>query len=110
MGRMATTRALVIAVVLGSVAAPARGDSFSVRDVDKQAHVAVSYGLTLTGAVVARRFDVKRWQAVTIAAAATMALGTFKELVLDDAYSWGDQLANGIGTGAATIVVFSFRL
>lgn len=104
------TGGVASALLILALAAPARADDFSVRDVDKQAHMAVSYGMTLTGAVVARRFEVKRWQAVAIAAAATLTLGTFKELVLDDAYSWGDQLANGIGTGAAAALVLSFQL
>jgi len=104
-------RASVIAACLAA-ATPARADShgLSLRDVDKQAHVAVSYGLTLTGAVVLRRYRVPRWQAVLIAAAATLALGTFKELVLDDPYSWGDQGANTIGAAAAAGLVLAFRL
>lgn len=97
-------------VVLLLLAGEARGDGFSARDVDKQAHMAVSYGLTLSSSVVMRRYGVRRWQAVAIAAAATLVLGTFKELVLDDPYSWGDQLANTIGTGTAAAVVFTFRL
>ncbi len=107
---MPVMRAPIAAAVLVALAAPARADSFSLRDVDKQAHVAVSYALTLTGSVVLRRFRVPRWQAVAIAAAATMVLGTFKELALDDEYSWGDQLGNGIGTSAAAVLVLSLRL
>jgi hypothetical protein len=102
-------RALAV-LLLACAVAPARADSFSPRDVDKQAHMSVSYGLTLTGAIVAERFDVERWQAVAIAAAATMARGTFKELVLDEQYDWNDQLANGIGTTTAPVLVLTLEL
>ncbi|MBA3821929.1 MAG: hypothetical protein H0X17_23800 [Deltaproteobacteria bacterium] len=106
---LAATLAATVAGHAGH-AATARADGFDPRDVDKQAHLAVSYGLTFTIAVVARRYDVPRWQAVAIAAATTLVLGTTKELADDTGYSWGDQLANTIGTGTAAIVVFSFEL
>ena len=97
----------VLALVLA--AAPVRADSLDPRDVDKQAHMATSYGITFSVAVILRRFDVPRWQAVVIGAATTAVLGTVKELV-DDPYSWGDQLANTIGSATAVGVVFAFRI
>lgn len=102
-------RPVLVAAVLASLASPARADSFDLGDVDKQAHVAVSYGLTLSIAVVLRHHDVPRWQAVALAAATTLVIGTVKELV-DPPYSWGDQLANTLGTSGAALVVFSFQL
>lgn len=92
-----------------ALAVPARADDFDPRSLDKQAHVAVGYGITLTTAVIARRFELPRWQAVAIGAAVTAVLGTVKELV-DPPYSWGDQLATTIGSGTAVAVVFAFRL
>lgn len=77
--------------------------------VDKTAHAAVSYGIALTGTVVLRRFDVERWQAVAIASAVALALGSFKELVLDDRYSWTDQAANGIGVATSAALSFTFQ-
>lgn len=96
-------------IVMLSTAAPARADDFDPADLDKQAHMAVSYGLTLSVATILRRYELPRWQAVAIAAAATIVIGTTKELI-DDPYSWGDQLANAIGTSSAAVVVFTFRL
>jgi len=103
-------RPLAVAALVTSLAAPVRADDFDPRDVDKQAHLATSYGLTLTIAVVARHYDVARWQAVALAAATTLVLGTTKELVDDTGYSWGDQLANVIGTTTAVGVVLVFEL
>ena len=95
--------------MLASLALPARADTFDLGDVDKQAHVAVSYGLTLSIAVVLRHHDLPRWQAVAIAAATTLVIGTAKELV-EPPYSWSDQLANTLGSAGAAVVVVSFRL
>ncbi|MBA3391659.1 MAG: DUF2279 domain-containing protein [Deltaproteobacteria bacterium] len=102
--------AALIATVAAQPVSPARADDFDPRDVDKQAHLAVSYGLTLTIAVIASHHDVPRWQAVAIAAATTLVLATTKELTDDTGYSWGDQAANAIGTGTAALVVFAFEL
>lgn len=96
-------------LLIAALAQPASADSFDPRDVDKQAHMATSYGITFTVATIARHYDVARWKAVLLGAATTLVIGTTKELV-DDEYSWGDQLANTIGSGTAAIVVFSFRL
>jgi hypothetical protein len=88
----------------------ARGNGFDPRHPDKQAHLATSYGLTLTIAVLARHGDVDRWRALAVAAATALVLGTGKELVDGTGYDWGDQLANAIGTSAAIGVVFAFEL
>ena len=95
--------------LLAALATPASADSFDLRDVDKQAHVATSYGITLTVATVASRYEVPRWQAVLLGVATTLVLGTTKELV-DEPYSWGDQAANALGASAAAVVVFAFEL
>ena len=102
-------RAAAIVLVLGALS-PARADGFDPRDVDKQAHMATSYAITFSVTVIARRFEVPRWQALALGAATTAVLGTFKELVIDDPYAWGDQLANTIGTGVAAVVVLAFRI
>ncbi len=104
------TLAAVALLTTVTAAGPARADDFDPRDVDKQAHLAVSYGLTFTIAVLARHHDVPRWQAVAIAAATTLVLATTKELTDDTGYSWGDQAANALGTGTAALVVFAFEL
>ena len=105
----ATAARLAAAALVLALGSPARADGFDLRDLDKQAHVAVSYGVTLSVATILRRYEVPRWQAVAIAAAVTIVIGTTKELI-DDPYSWGDQLANAIGTSTAGVVVFTFRL
>lgn len=103
-------RPLALALAAALLAPAARADDFDPRDVDKQAHLAASYGLTFTIAVVARHHDVARWQAIALAAATTLVLGTTKELVDDTGYAWGDQLANLIGTTTAVGVVLAFEL
>lgn len=100
---------LVASALLAALGGAARADSFDPGDLDKQAHIAVSYGLTLSIATILRRYELPRWQASAIAAAATMVVGTTKELI-DDSFSWGDQLANVIGSTSAVVVVFTFRL
>ena len=97
-------------VVVAALVQPARADDFDPRDYDKIAHMSVSYGITLTVAVVARRYEMKRWQAVLLGAATALVLGTGKELIHDDHYDWGDQAANTIGAATAAGVVFTFRL
>jgi len=89
---------------------PASADDFDPRDYDKIAHMSVSYGITLSVAVVARHYEMKRWQAVLLGAATALALGTAKELVYDETFSWGDELANTIGAAGAAGLVFTFRL
>jgi hypothetical protein len=107
MRRIAAAAALAAFLAMGS--RPAAADDLDLGDLDKQAHLAVSYGLSLTGQVVLRRHDVPRWQAAAIAAAATLALGTAKELV-DDPFSWADMGANAIGVGLSVGIVFAFEL
>ena len=77
---------------------------------DKAAHAFGSYSLSLTTSLILRKLDVARWQAVLIGGASTLALGTFKELVLDERYSWLDQAANASGVAASTLFVFTFEL
>lgn len=102
--------AFVLTLCMLCVAPRVQADDFSPGDLDKQAHMAVSYSITLTGSVILRRYQVTRWKAVAISVAAAMALGTFKELVLDATFSPADELANGIGAGVAAGLVFAFEL
>ena len=106
----AMTRLAALSLVLALPASVARADTFDLTALDKRAHMATSYALTLSVDVVARRFELPRWQAALLGAATTIVVGTAKELVLDDDYDWGDQLANGIGITTATLVVFAFEL
>jgi hypothetical protein len=97
-------------MVLAALEMPAHADAFDPTDYDKIAHMSVSYSITLSVAVVARRFELKRWQAAVLGAASALVLGTAKELVFDDDFSSGDELANAIGAGSAVGLVFAFRL
>lgn len=101
---------MLATVVTFAMASPAAADSFDLTDYDKKTHMAASYGLTLTVDVLAIHFDLPRWQAALLGAATTLVVGTTKELVLDEQYDWGDQLANSIGITSATVLVFAFRL
>lgn len=102
-------RITALAGALALAALPARADELDLGDLDKQAHIAVSYGLTLTGAAIARRYEVERWQAVALSAAATLALGLAKEVV-DDDFSPADMGANTLGVAGAAAVVLVFEL
>lgn len=106
---MSRITALACACALLAPTLPARADDLDLGDLDKQAHIAVSYGLTLTGAAIARRHDLERWQAVALAAAATLAIGLGKEVV-DDDVSPADLAADGLGIAGAAAVVFAFEL
>jgi hypothetical protein len=75
---------------------------------DKAAHLATSYG-TLSTALILRKVDLPRWEAVAIACGITLALGTIKGLFTDDPYSWLDQRANLLGTAGGAAFVFIFR-
>lgn len=101
---------LVTLLVVFCLVRPASADDFDPRDYDKVAHMSVSYGITLSVAVVARRYEVTRWRAVVLGAVTALALGTTKELLLDTTFSWGDEAANAIGTAGAAGLVFTFRL
>lgn len=101
---------IAAALLAVALATPARADSFDPTDYDKIAHMSVSYSITLSVAVVARRFELARWQAAALGAATALVLGTAKELVHDEEFSWGDEAANSIGAGAAIGLVFAFQL
>jgi hypothetical protein len=106
--RMLSSMMVIAAVVCQMlVVAPVDFDPVAP---DTAAHVAVSYGLTLTGALLLEKLDVPRWQAVAIAGAGALALGLAKELVLDDTASGDDLLADGLGIGLAAGLVFTFEL
>lgn len=101
---------LISLFVVGGLVQPASADDFDPRDYDKIAHMSVSYGITLSVAVVARKYEIKRWQAVLLGAATALVLGTTKELALDETFSWGDEAANSLGAAGAAGLVFTFRL
>ena len=106
------TRAVTLAFSFAvlSMATPVRAETFDPRDVDKQAHMATSYAMTLTGSTVLQRFGLRRVHSVLISVGATMVLATAKEWLLDDRFSVADEVANTIGVGAAVGVVFAFEL
>jgi hypothetical protein len=76
---------------------------------DKAAHFAVSYGCTLTGALLLEKAELPRWQAVAIASAGTFLVGLAKEVVYDPEISGWDLVADGLGVTVAAGVVFAFR-
>ncbi len=101
--------AMTVALVL-TASPTARGDTFRPTRLDHQAHMAVSYSLALTGALIAEhKVGLDRKTAVLVASLATLAVGGFKELVIDDPGEGGDMVANVIGTAGAAAVVFVFR-
>jgi hypothetical protein len=108
--KLRATALAILATILLSRPSAAWAEPLSLKDLDKQAHVAVSYGLTLSSTLVLRKAGLERWQAVSIAAATTMLLGTVKEVWIDDRYTWADQGANAIGTGLAVGFVFVLEL
>ncbi len=113
---MVRTIVVLIIVACSLPAAKARADrGFSLADQDKQAHVAVSYGLTLTGSLALRRLGLEPWQAAAASAAATLVIGGVKELVIDnrqsgDHASGGDMVANLLGVAGAVGVYLAFTL
>lgn len=101
---------LFLLVVFLSSARPTHADSFDAGETDKLAHMAAAYGLSLTGSTYLQTLGAPRWQAVLISSLATLAVGTAKELILDDSHSAGDQVANLIGVTTQAAVVFTFEL
>ena len=101
------TAALVTLLALGC---PAHADDWDLTAEDKIAHMSVSYGITLTVAVVARHYEMERWKAVLLGAATALAIGTSKELFHDDHFTWSEETANVIGTASAVGIVLAFRL
>ena len=93
-----------------AAAAPSGNDESDPFAPDKVAHAAVSYSLTLTGALLLEKLDVPRWQAVLISGAGTFLLGLAKEYVIDADPSGGDLAADAIGVGTGAALVFSFEL
>lgn len=84
--------------------------AFDPRDEDKQAHVAATYSISLTTALGLRKLELPRWKAVLVASAAALAVGTLKEVAIDDEFSWGDEIANGVGVGLSAVIVFTLEL
>lgn len=96
-------------VVFFATLLPARTSKADGIPLDKQAHVAVSYGLTLTGALLLEKTGMERWLATLIAFSGTMLIGVTKE-AFDDEFSGTDQVANLVGasTAAGMVLVFKF--
>lgn len=97
-------------VALLALTGTARADDWDPMAPDKAAHISVSYGITLSVAVVARHYEMKRWQAVLLGAATSLVIGTSKELFVDDSFSWSDETADVVGTAGAVGFVLAFRL
>lgn len=90
--------------------AQAASDSFSFKQTDKQLHMTASYGLALTATRLLETRQMSRWESVLYASLFTLAVGTSKELILDDAFSGADMLANTFGTATSAAMVFAFEL
>lgn len=71
--------------------------------------MAAAYGSALTSTLLLEKYGVSRAWAVVAASLFTVALGTGKELLIDDAYSPGDQVANAIGIAGSAAMVFTFE-
>jgi len=101
---------LLIALTIFSPTSKAE-DRFSFSANDKQAHMLGSYGLAFTGtAVLKRHTKMSRLEAVLWSSAATFALGTIKETLIDKTFSSSDMLANTIGVATSAMVVITFDL
>lgn len=101
---------LAMVVMAYFLSGPACADSFRLKSQDKQLHIMSGYGLSLTSTLLLEhKLDLPRWQAVLIASAFTMAVGTAKEFIVDEHYSAGDQWANLIGTAGSAAMVFTFE-
>jgi hypothetical protein len=101
----------IVAMLLVMSSASARADDgFDPTQLDKQAHMAVSYAVALTATEIMEKNDVPRWKSVLYASLGTIALGLTKEYFIDSQPSTGDIIADGVGVGVSAAVVFTFRL
>ena len=105
--------ALLLCLILSLPPCVARAEGvsqFKFTDLDKQAHMLASYGMSLT---LTRFLETKKlpiWESVLIASASTIVVGASKELFVDSEFSAADMLANGIGTSVSAALVFTFEL
>lgn len=90
----------------------ARADEpgFILQARDHQFHALASMQLTLIGTAVARDLGASRWKSILTASLAALAVGTFKEVVLDDHFSASDEGSNLIGIGSGAVLAFTIRL
>ena len=86
MKQLCTVTIVVLGLLAGPAAAHADVEDFRVTRLDHQAHMAVSYSLTLTGALVLEhKADVKRPIAMATGSAGHSRVGgRSEELVIDD--------------------------
>lgn len=84
------------------LSANASGHNFDLSRTDTAAHLGISYGLTLTGAMVLKRLGMEKTPALLTSILLTSAIYTLKELS-DPVFSGGDMVANGIGTVGAAL-------
>ena len=83
---------------------------FRFSRLDHQAHIAVSYSLTLTATLICqKKAGMSRTKAVLISALAVLLMGGLKELASDEPGESSDMVANTIGIGAAAGMAFALR-
>jgi hypothetical protein len=105
---------LLITILLGvqfSTPANAEDSALDFRRPDQQQHLAVSYGLTLTGVGVLRGITpLSKTEAVYVSVVTVLAIGAAKEVFFDKAVSVGDMKANAVGVAGGVMVplVFNF--
>ena len=85
-------------------------DDFDIQSTDKQAHIAVSYGLALTSTLVLEKHEASLWKAVLYGTLFSLSTGLAKEYLIDKSPSAGDIIADGIGNAMSAGVVFTFEL
>lgn len=85
------------------------GDRFRLKSQDKQLHMTASYSLALTSTLLLEKEGMERGPSVAIASLFTLAIGTAKELLVDETHSPGDQIANALGAATSAITVFVFE-
>ena len=105
--RLAFFLILALMVPNGSYA---EGEQFDITRSDHQGHVISSAAITVLGGVVFKQTGMDPGWAMVSAGLLTFALGATKELLIDDEYSSGDQMANGIGviSGVTIGIAFAF--
>ena len=109
MNKFITTLVLIFGITATAWHARA-DDRLDFHEVDKQAHVAVSYGIALTATRILETKGLSRGQAILDGSLITLGLGLIKEFIIDASPSGADMAANGVGVGASALVVWTFQL
>lgn len=99
--------AVLIAAILPKVAF-AEANNFDLSQVDQQAHLAVSYGITMTSSLLLEKKGFKKNDAILYGSLISLGLGLLKEYAVDKEASQGDLIADAIGTGLGAGVVWYF--